>query len=685
MRTGQQKEKKGRRKKRKEEDQPTKNITTMSEVNSNNAANADASSKKSKNNKKRKNKSPQLQPGDPNYKTPTQLRNARKRRKTKTTKATTTSSGANFNNNNNNVIINNSNDPSLKYLSNPKIAPTVRNAIRFFRDKTCAPMGENHDTYFPVTVGPKIGWRHIARLAIQRRRKKKGTIQQQGGGSDSTSTNNNKKKPKSKTRIGLFVPGSHELLPVPDCPVHHRKINELVKVLEEECNDLNVPIFDNDDDITDDDKDISNGNSNSSDNNNTNKFGLRYVAVAVERSTQKQQLVLVWKEPDESENKNKNKPLNTLIKRLVKLSNATAKATDNNNQSTDNQNQNQKLIRLHSIWVHYNNSWKHSNSIFDRTGRWETKFVHDDDDNDIDAVTSKENNNNNDPLYGSIREVMLPTSINKLRVPLYFPPQVFRQANLDGFSKIIVNIREWLNEQLLLSSSLSSSSTSLSMLSSTKENDDEITLDSSKRKRRRGRRDTSTDISRKPTTTMTTTATLGHCLELYGGVGTIGLNLIDLFDSIESSDENPFNEKCFYAAADEITTMDDGSGGQQPINKSKRESITYITKSASDVVVDNYSSLQKARVVIVDPPRKGLDPPVIDALCRDYETSDNTEQQQQALIYVSCGFDAFRRDYEALVEKSGKWTLDRAEGKLTVYNYLSINISLYMCVISVVY
>ncbi|OEU23708.1 hypothetical protein FRACYDRAFT_178867 [Fragilariopsis cylindrus CCMP1102] len=540
----------------------------MSEVNNNNKnnyANTDASSKKSKQNKKRKNKSPQLQPGDPNYKTPTQLRNARKRRKTKTTKATTTSSSTNFNN----VISNNNNDPSLKYLSNPKIAPTVRNAIRFFRDKSCAPMGENHDTYFPVTVGPKIGWRHIARLAIQRRKKK--TIQQ-GGGSDSST--NTKKKPKSKTRIGLFVPGSHELLPVPDCPVHHRRINELIKVLEEECNDLNVPIFDNDDDTTDD-------------------FGLRYVAVAVERSTQKQQLVLVWKEPDEIEDKNKNKPLNTLIKRLVKLSNATAKATDRNS-SPSTENHNQKLIRLHSIWVHYNNSWKHSNSIFDRTGRWETKFVHDDDDNDIDA----------DPL----------------RVPLYFPPQVFRQANLDGFSKIIVNIREWLNEQLLLPS------------------------------------------SRKPTTT---TTTLGHCLELYGGVGTIGLNLIDLFDSIESSDENPFNEKCFHAAANEITTIDDGSGRQQPIIKSKRDSITYITKSASDVVVDNYSSLQKARVVIVDPPRKGLDPPVIDALCRDYETSDNNEHhQQQALIYVSCGFDAFRRDYEALVEKSGKWTLDRAEGHI---------------------
>lgn len=146
---------------------------------------------------------------------------------------------------------------------------------------------------------------------------------------------------------------------------------------------------------------------------------------------------------------------------------------------------------------------------------------------------------------------------------------------------------------------------------------------------------------------------LGHCLELYGGVGTIGLNLVDLFDSIESSDENPFNEKCYHATADEILI------NKEPLASSMRKRITYTSKSASDVVVDDYQSLKKARVVIVDPPRKGLDIPVIEALCSDYQHSSN---EDQALVYVSCGFDAFRRDYRALVEESGKWTLDSAEG-----------------------
>lgn len=686
-----------------------------------------------------KSKQPQLQPGDPEYKTPTQLRNARKRRKTKNKKNQKTStlissSGSDnfpsFNNSSSNSSSRSSADPSLKYLSNPKAAPTVRNAIKFFRDKisyhnnaeTFTTFGSNHDTYFPIIIGPKLGWRTVARLAIQRRRKKKG------------SSSSSSKKPKSKTRIGLFVPGSHELLSVPDCPVHHRKVNEVIKIVEEECNSLNVPVFDNDDNdddaTTDDTTTDTNMNDNSIDATAT-KFGLRYVAVAVERSTQKQQLVLVWKEPpspssnneqEEDNNKSnnnknckKNKPLINLIKRLIKLSTTTTATTAKTTTKKINDNQNQlidqgivPIIQLHSIWIHYNNTWKHANSIFDRNGRWETKYVHDDYDNGNIAVSvpspasvaittttggGGENKiktattDDDDPLNGSIQEVMLPikttatssssgyggssSSSSKLRVPLFFPPQVFRQANLDGFAKIIVSIRNWLQEQLLLQVSKSS-------LTSTK-NEEQISNDSSssnKRKRRRGQRDTSNHSDHHDNrTTATTTATLGHCLELYGGVGTIGLNLIDLFDSIESSDENPFNEKCFNAAADQITTTAASSSSSSssrimrmiPINELKRKRITYISKSASDVVINNYSSLQKARVVIVDPPRKGLDETVIEALCKDYnyntDVGEGEQQQQQALIYVSCGFDAFRRDYEALVEKSGKWTLDRAEGK----------------------
>ena len=615
-------------------DNETKTIHDGDNSSSNNdgAAASKSSKKKSKKNRKRKS---QPKPGDPDYKTPTQLRNARKRRKKKQEKASETSHESTTNtrgNNNTPGTISSSSkgsDPSLKYLSNPRAAPTVRNAIRFFREKTNADPGTNHDVYFPVTLGPKIGWRTVARLAVR--------VQQQKN--DET---------KKRLGIGLFVPGSHELLPVPDCPVHNRRINGLVKVLEDECNALEVPAFEN----------TEGAASNEGSSNEDDDYGLRYIAVAVERSTQKQQLVLVWKESENKKNKNKNSP-DDLVERLVALS----------------RDKNKKDVQLHSIWIHYNNTWKHANSIFDRVGRWETRFV-----DGGEKEQQRKSDNNDDPLYGSIREVVLPlttktsknatadassSSTNSSRggdihVPLYFPPQVFRQANLDGFANIVLRIREWLQEK--------QQSNELSVVSSASQSHRAKEDDyAPKRKRRRGKRDTSnaSQQQREGTVPMAGAErrSLGHCLELYGGVGTIGLNLVDFFDSLDSSDENPFNELCFGASADEMKIRN------APLDPSKRKNITYTSKSASDIVTNNFASLEKAGVVVVDPPRKGLDPPVIEALCSDYNNNkfnknENENEQHQALIYVSCGFDAFRRDYRALVEHSGKWSLDRAEGHI---------------------
>lgn len=699
------------------------------------------------------NKSIPPQPGDPNYKTPTQLRNARKRRKVQLDKLQKKQRTAALPLSVSTSTIPSTihNDPSLKYLSNPKAAPVVRNWMKFFHDihntntNNSSRSTRNIDlvidddgggsgyhnvtnhyetinntssssSYFPIILGPKIGWRTICRLAIQKRTRK----------------NSKSKKYKQRTTIGLFVPGSHDVISVQDCPVHHPSINTLVKVLEEECNNLNVPVFDNDDDDTTntntaDGTDGSDGNKSHNDKDDTgdptatscsssnNKFGLRYVSVAVERSTQKQQLVLVWKEEREE-----NRLLDVLIQRLIKISNKATNEKQQQQKERANSSNNNKttMIQVHSIWVHYNNSWKHSNGIFDRNGRWEPKYVYNNDDHNDHNDNNNDCNVNDNPLYGSIQEYMVPiqkknnnsnnynnnkqtlttlsSKNNLLRVPLFFPPQVFRQANLDGFSKIIMKIREYLYEQILLRSACSGGNSSVvkderqhSVSNTTiiKNNNNNSHDDNNcKRKRRRGRKgrqdgnnDSKMLVSSSSTcntngssssTNVPVTGTLGHLLELYGGVGTIGLNLIDLFDSIESSDENPFNEKCFHASADRIVTTTIVpspliAAALLPLPKSKRERITYITKAASDVVVDQYSSLQKARVVIVDPPRKGLDGPVIEALCRDYNNYNNStenRQQQQTLIYVSCGFDAFRRDYKALVETSGKWSLDRAEG-----------------------
>ena len=90
-----------------------------------------------------------------------------------------------------------------------------------------------------------------------------------------------------------------------------------------------------------------------------------------------------------------------------------------------------------------------------------------------------------------------------------------------------------------------------------------------------------------------------------------------------------------------------------------QRNITYQSKSATEMVL-NTNKISKADVIIVDPPRKGLDKEVVDGLCGNYS---DPSTKSQCLIYVSCGFDAFRRDYDALIG-SGKWKLDSAEGHI---------------------
>jgi tRNA/tmRNA/rRNA uracil-C5-methylase (TrmA/RlmC/RlmD family) len=59
-------------------------------------------------------------------------------------------------------------------------------------------------------------------------------------------------------------------------------------------------------------------------------------------------------------------------------------------------------------------------------------------------------------------------------------------------------------------------------------------------------------------------------------------------------------------------------------------------------------------VVIVDPPRKGLEKELLNALC------DNKELNN--IIYVSCGWEAFKSDCLALLQAG--WRLAHAEAFL---------------------
>lgn len=139
---------------------------------------------------------------------------------------------------------------------------------------------------------------------------------------------------------------------------------------------------------------------------------------------------------------------------------------------------------------------------------------------------------------------------------------------------------------------------------------------------------------------------LPTCVELYGGVGTIGLNLCDLFSKFVSSDENPYNKRCFEKTCSSLS-------------ETLSKKCTYISKNATNVIKEANVLSKECEIIIVDPPRKGLDPYVTESFI-DASTKDDGPK---LLVYVSCGFDAFTRDCNALLE-SGKWKLVKAEGHL---------------------
>jgi len=85
-----------------------------------------------------------------------------------------------------------------------------------------------------------------------------------------------------------------------------------------------------------------------------------------------------------------------------------------------------------------------------------------------------------------------------------------------------------------------------------------------------------------------------------------------------------------------------------------------------------------ARVLLVDPPRKGLEEEVLAELCKPFNLNQpfvesptllalsdeavNWANDVKTLVYVSCGFDALARDCDRLLSSAGGWTLESAAG-----------------------
>jgi len=119
-------------------------------------------------------------------------------------------------------------------------------------------------------------------------------------------------------------------------------------------------------------------------------------------------------------------------------------------------------------------------------------------------------------------------------------------------------------------------------------------------------------------------------VEWYAGVGVLGLSLAPHVAWVRCSDVNPPHEA--FEASREL------------LPPHLRPRISYAVGSAADRVGD----ARGADVAVVDPPRKGLDPQLLAALCAA-PAGSGACAALRTLVYVSCGFPALTRDAEALL------------------------------------
>lgn len=127
-----------------------------------------------------------------------------------------------------------------------------------------------------------------------------------------------------------------------------------------------------------------------------------------------------------------------------------------------------------------------------------------------------------------------------------------------------------------------------------------------------------------------------NILELYAGVGCIGLYLAQKSSKVVFIESSPKAEECFKKTLSKL-----------PDEVSSK--CTFFSSSVEDIDFLN----QEIDLLIVDPPRKGLS-----KKCK--EKIDMLQPKE--FIYVSCGPSSFMRDCEELLKKG--WILDQARGFL---------------------
>jgi tRNA/tmRNA/rRNA uracil-C5-methylase (TrmA/RlmC/RlmD family) len=115
--------------------------------------------------------------------------------------------------------------------------------------------------------------------------------------------------------------------------------------------------------------------------------------------------------------------------------------------------------------------------------------------------------------------------------------------------------------------------------------------------------------------------------EFYAGVGAIGLTLLPGLSAIAINEVSPHSLRGLELGLARLAAAD-------------RAKISVVPGGAGAV----RCSAGGAQVVIVDPPRKGLDPELLEHLL---------EHPPERLLYVSCGLDSLRSDAARLTSRGG--------------------------------
>jgi tRNA/tmRNA/rRNA uracil-C5-methylase (TrmA/RlmC/RlmD family) len=491
-------------------------------------------------------------------------------------------------------------DPSLQYIKNPKAAPIVKDAMAF---------AASHGLPYPVRLGPINGWRTVVKMAVR------GVVKRDAKGREFV-----------ESAIGLFRPGSHDVASCLDSTAHHPAINRALARIEEARKQVGLNGY-----IEGTGHTAAEEGQQGTASFKHNCY-LKYVILVLARQTNTVQLSLVWNtEPTGDENG--ERILNMFVAKLLgDTGHGETGSTHKQSKHSSDSHSGGVPSLFHSIWVNYNPSSRYNNAI---TGRGEESWK---------------------LLHGAqYTEEIVRTDMKSPPV-LRFPPFVFRQANICAFTQIICNVRHWVKDM---------AQRRMQVIP---------VLEASEKSAKRSKKGKSglgcTEsgaISTDNAENVPDRSSL-RCVELYAGVGTIGLNCLDLLSELNCSDENPHNLACFEAARAAIEPA------------ALRERAAYRPQAAATVAVSG--GLRDYDLVIVDPPRKGLDDEVIAAMLeyrevgvkdcvsledmvggkrRHSEQVSGTEpvpapgvgggfvRNNERLIYVSCGFPAFKRDAARLL------------------------------------